>query len=84
MFTERDMRNYISELRHLNLREGDAIALMCYFRDQQSHCPNFFYSYDHDEAGHLKNVFWADGRSRAAYNYFGDVLTFDTTYLTNR
>ncbi|XP_042968141.1 protein FAR1-RELATED SEQUENCE 5-like [Carya illinoinensis] len=31
----------------------------------------------------LKNVFWADARSRAAYQSFGDVITFDTTYLTN-
>ncbi|KAH9721372.1 protein FAR1-RELATED SEQUENCE [Citrus sinensis] len=25
-----------------------------------------------------------DSRSRAAYKYFGDVITFDTTYLTNK
>ncbi|XP_020243495.1 protein FAR1-RELATED SEQUENCE 5-like [Asparagus officinalis] len=33
---------------------------------------------------HLKNVFWADGRSREAYKEFGEVVTFDTTYLTNK
>jgi hypothetical protein len=32
----------------------------------------------------LRNVFWADARSKAAYEYFNDVVTFDTTYLTNR
>ncbi|XP_041020541.1 protein FAR1-RELATED SEQUENCE 4-like [Juglans microcarpa x Juglans regia] len=37
-----------------------------------------------DDDGRLKNVFWVDPRSRAAYQYFGDVVTFDTTYLTNR
>ncbi|KAF5470654.1 hypothetical protein F2P56_011153 [Juglans regia] len=26
---------------------------------------------------------WADARSRAMYESFGDVITFDTTYLTN-
>ncbi|KAH9770971.1 putative lysophospholipase BODYGUARD 4 [Citrus sinensis] len=36
------------------------------------------------ENDRLKNVFWADRRSRAAYKYFGDVVTFDTTYLTNK
>ncbi|XP_038717241.1 protein FAR-RED IMPAIRED RESPONSE 1-like [Tripterygium wilfordii] len=30
------------------------------------------------------NVFWADLCSRAAYHEFGDVVTFDTTYLTNK
>ena len=28
--------------------------------------------------------FWIDGRSRAAYKSFHDVITFDTTYLTNK
>ncbi|XP_042944603.1 protein FAR1-RELATED SEQUENCE 5-like [Carya illinoinensis] len=39
---------------------------------------------DLDDEGRLRNVFWADPRSRAAYKYFDDVVTFDTTYLTNR
>lgn len=32
----------------------------------------------------LANCFWVDSRSRMAYKYFGDVVTFDPTYLTNR
>lgn len=31
-----------------------------------------------------KILFWADARSRATYEEFGDVVTFDTTYLTNK
>ncbi|XP_042969099.1 protein FAR-RED IMPAIRED RESPONSE 1-like [Carya illinoinensis] len=38
---------------------------------------------DLDDNGRLKNVFWADAHSRASYEYFGDVVTFDTIYLTN-
>ncbi|XP_031248146.1 protein FAR1-RELATED SEQUENCE 5-like [Pistacia vera] len=37
-----------------------------------------------DEEGRLKNVLWVDARSRAAFKEFGDVVTFDTTYLTNK
>ncbi|KAF5475046.1 hypothetical protein F2P56_006893 [Juglans regia] len=44
----------------------------------------FVYVIDVDEELRLRNVFWADARSRATYEYFGDVITFDTTYLTNR
>ena len=44
----------------------------------------FFFSLDLDEEGRLNNVFWADPRSKAAYKDFGDVVTFDTTYLTNK
>ncbi|XP_042983143.1 protein FAR-RED IMPAIRED RESPONSE 1-like [Carya illinoinensis] len=39
---------------------------------------------DLDDDERLKNVFWTDLRSRAVYQYFGDVVIFDTTYLTNR
>jgi hypothetical protein len=39
---------------------------------------------DMDDDSRLQNVFWANTRSRASYEYFGDVITFDTTYLTNR
>lgn len=43
---------------------------------------NFWYDIDLDDDGHLRNVFWADA-SRAAYDFFRTVVTFDTTYLTN-
>ncbi|XP_052197190.1 protein FAR1-RELATED SEQUENCE 5-like [Diospyros lotus] len=39
---------------------------------------------DLDEEARLKIVFWADNRCREAYKEFGDVVTFDTTYLTNK
>nr|XP_011462341.1 PREDICTED: protein FAR1-RELATED SEQUENCE 5-like [Fragaria vesca subsp. vesca]XP_011462342.1 PREDICTED: protein FAR1-RELATED SEQUENCE 5-like [Fragaria vesca subsp. vesca] len=45
---------------------------------------NFFYAIDINEKGRLRNLFWADARSRAAYQEFGDVVTFNTTYLTNK
>lgn len=45
---------------------------------------NFFYIMDLDDNGRLRNVFCADARSRAMYESFGDVVTFDTTYLTNK
>ncbi|KAK1588204.1 hypothetical protein Q3G72_020919 [Acer saccharum] len=45
---------------------------------------NFFYTIDLDEDGRLKNVLWVDARSRNAYKEFGDVITFDSTYLTNK
>ncbi|XP_072062173.1 protein FAR1-RELATED SEQUENCE 5-like [Arachis hypogaea] len=31
-----------------------------------------------------REAFWADARSMAAFEYFGDVVSFDTTYNTNR
>ncbi|KAK1552597.1 hypothetical protein Q3G72_019802 [Acer saccharum] len=83
-FSEKDCRNYIDKARHLKLGAGGAGALREYFLRMQYKNLRFFALMDLDDDGRLKNVFWADPRSRAAYQYFGDVVTFDTTYLTNR
>jgi len=45
---------------------------------------DFFFDIDVDEDNRIRNVFWADARSWAAYQYFGDVVSFGTTYLTNK
>ncbi|XP_042972763.1 protein FAR1-RELATED SEQUENCE 5-like [Carya illinoinensis] len=83
-FSEKDCRNYIDKARHLRLGKGGAEALRQYFARMQHKNDGFFSDIDHDDDGRLKNVFWADARSRVAYKYWGDVVTFDTTYLTNR
>ncbi|XP_040990904.1 protein FAR1-RELATED SEQUENCE 6-like [Juglans microcarpa x Juglans regia] len=83
-FLENDCRNYMDKARHLRLGKGGTGALRDYFLRMQYKNFGFFALIDLDDEGRLENVFWADSRSRAAYQYFGDVVTFDTTYLTNR
>ncbi|XP_042979899.1 protein FAR1-RELATED SEQUENCE 5-like [Carya illinoinensis] len=83
-FNEKACRNYIDKARHLRLGKGGAGALREYFARMQYKNDGFFSLMDMDDDERLRNVFWADARSRAAYKYFGDVVTFDTTYLTNR
>ncbi|XP_042409875.1 protein FAR-RED IMPAIRED RESPONSE 1-like [Zingiber officinale] len=83
LFDERKCRNYVAESRRLRLGNGDAEALNNYFCRMQSRNSNFFYVIDVDEDSRIRNIFWADARSRAACDYFYDVITFDTTYLTN-
>jgi hypothetical protein len=45
---------------------------------------DFYFDIDRDGECRMKNVFWADARSMASYKDFKDVVTFDTTYLTNK
>ncbi|RYR21563.1 hypothetical protein Ahy_B03g066878 [Arachis hypogaea] len=45
---------------------------------------NFFFELELEEDQSIKLAFWADARSRAAFEYFGDVISFDTTYNTNK
>jgi hypothetical protein len=83
-FVERDVRNFVAKERHLLGKEGDGRALLSYFARMRECNKDFFYEIDMDEDFHVQNIFWADARSRSAYEYFGDVVTFDTTYLTNK
>jgi len=45
---------------------------------------DFFFEIDVDRDNRITNIFWADRRSRAACADFGDIVSFDTTYLTNK
>ena len=77
-------RNFIAKERYLQLGTRRAGALHDYFIRMQSINDDFYFAMDFDDDGRLKNVFWTDARSRAAYEDFGNVVTFDTTYLTNK
>ncbi|XP_020590555.1 protein FAR1-RELATED SEQUENCE 3-like isoform X2 [Phalaenopsis equestris] len=59
---------------------GEAQGLLEYLKRMQAENPAFFYAIQVDNNNGVTNVFWADAKSRMSYQYFGDALTFDTTY----
>ncbi|KAK7324381.1 hypothetical protein VNO77_27916 [Canavalia gladiata] len=83
-FFDRDHRNFVREASSLRFESGDAEAIQSYFVRMQKINNGFYHVMDLDDDCRLRNVFWADARSKAANEYFGDVVTFDTTYLTNK
>ncbi|XP_028092999.1 protein FAR-RED IMPAIRED RESPONSE 1-like [Camellia sinensis] len=83
-FDERDARNHIENARRLRLGIGDAESVAFYFHRMQQGNSNFYSTIDFDVDGRIRNLFWANARSRAAYKAFGDVVSFDTTYLKNK
>ncbi|XP_015571867.1 protein FAR1-RELATED SEQUENCE 5 [Ricinus communis] len=82
-FTEVDCRNYMRNNRQRSL-EGDIQLLLDYLRQMHNENPNFFYAMQGEEEHYTGNVFWADPKARTNYTYFGDTVTFDTTYRSNR
>ncbi|XP_072071842.1 protein FAR-RED IMPAIRED RESPONSE 1-like [Arachis hypogaea] len=46
--------------------------------------PNFFYAVKLDEECKFRSAVWVDARCRASYKYYGDVVSVDSTYSTNR
>lgn len=83
-FGEKECRNYINKVRRLRLGTRDTEAIQNYFVSMQKQNSQFYYVMDVDDKSRLQNVFWADARCRVAYKYFGEVITFDTIYLTNK
>lgn len=63
---------------------GDAQSLLDYFKRMQAENPAFFYAIQVDNNSCMTNAFWADAKARTYYNYFGDTVTFDTTYKKNK
>lgn len=82
-FTEKDAHNFICRERQSQLKEGDAQSMISHFTEMQAKNPNFFYTVELNASGQLRSVFWIHPRSRMACTYFGDVVTFDSTYITN-
>ena len=82
-FTKKDLTNYLETKRKQSLKYGEVGALMMYFK-KESENPSFFYDFQMDVEEQITNIFWADAQMINDYGYFGDVITFDTTYKTNK
>ncbi|XP_016191999.1 protein FAR1-RELATED SEQUENCE 5-like [Arachis ipaensis] len=83
-FSEKDLRNYITaRLRNSNVN-ADVREMMSYFRRMKDINPNFFYAVELDDECKFKSVVWVDARCRASYEYYGNVVSVDSTYRRNR
>nr|XP_016481211.1 PREDICTED: protein FAR1-RELATED SEQUENCE 5-like isoform X1 [Nicotiana tabacum] len=82
-FTERDCRNYMRSSKQRTLG-GDPQTLLDYLKQKHLENPSFFYAVQGDEDHCMSNIFWADPEARSNFIYFGDTVTFDTTYRSNR
>ncbi|KAI9156732.1 hypothetical protein LWI28_011321 [Acer negundo] len=76
--------NYLRTPSRRRTLGRDAQNLLNYFRKMQAENPGFYYAIQLDDDNRMTNVFWADARSRMAYNHFGDAVLFDTMYRPNQ
>jgi hypothetical protein len=64
-------------------RKNDIPKLLQFFQEMRTQNEHFYYEVQLDENNVIQNVFWSHASQCAEYEYFGDVVTFDTTYQTN-
>ena len=58
--------------------------MLNYFCDKQADNAAFQYHLQLDSEDHIANIFWVDAKMLLDYAHFGDVVTFDTTFGTNK
>ena len=83
-YTCRDRKNYLQSRRQRELAFGQAGSMLKYFHDKIIENPSFRYALQLDCEEHITNIFWADPKMILDYANFGDVVTFDTTFGTNK
>ncbi|XP_075089661.1 protein FAR1-RELATED SEQUENCE 5-like isoform X2 [Nicotiana tabacum] len=83
-YTKRDHINYLRDKRKESLKQGVARSLVDYFEKRVIKDPSFRFSLQLDDDGLITNVFWADAKMIRDFQIYGDVVSFDTTYRTNK
>ncbi|RYR38450.1 hypothetical protein Ahy_A09g043491 [Arachis hypogaea] len=63
---------------------ADVREMMNYFMRMKDINPNFFYTLNLDEEYKFRSAIWVDARCMVSYEYYRHVVSFDSTYNTNR
>ncbi|CAN1218422.1 hypothetical protein LINPERPRIM_LOCUS1323 [Linum perenne] len=82
--TMRDLYNFHTTISANSMIKMDESIIQRHFRLRARGDRNFYYETQDDEEGNILNLFWADDRMREEYKVFGDSISFDTTYRTNK
>ncbi|XP_074315186.1 uncharacterized protein LOC141651369 [Silene latifolia] len=78
-----DFKNIHSDVK-CYIHERDGQMFVDHFKELAVIRPGFFFDYDVDSDGSLSKAIWADGIARRNYSVFGDAVSFDPTYSTNK
>ncbi|XP_065866975.1 protein FAR1-RELATED SEQUENCE 5-like [Euphorbia lathyris] len=81
--SKQDFKNFHRDLKAY-IYESDAQMFIDIFSKKKLLWSAFFFDFDMDEDDHLCRALWADPICRKNYALFGDMVSFDTTYQTNR
>ncbi|XP_074278467.1 protein FAR1-RELATED SEQUENCE 5-like [Silene latifolia] len=66
------------------IHERDGQLFVDHFKEMTETRIGFYFDYDLDDDGSLRRAIWADGTARDNYKNFGDAVSFDPTYSTNK
>ncbi|KAK9706959.1 hypothetical protein RND81_07G163700 [Saponaria officinalis] len=78
-----DFKNFSRDVKcYINERDGQ--LFIDRFNNLAETRDDFYFDYEVDVDNSLVRAVWADGTSRRNYSVFGDAVSFDPTYSTNK
>ncbi|XP_074283013.1 protein FAR1-RELATED SEQUENCE 5-like [Silene latifolia] len=78
-----DFKNFGRDIKCF-IGDRDAQLFVNYFEDKRDTTEGFYFAYEVDSGKCLFRAFWCDAESRRNYALFGDYITYDPTYSTNK
>ncbi|XP_074293509.1 protein FAR-RED IMPAIRED RESPONSE 1-like [Silene latifolia] len=78
-----DFKNFQRDIKcYIGLRDAD--LFIDRLEKLKATQPQFYFAYDIDPQNRLTKFFWADATCIRNYSFFGDAVSFDPTYGTNK
>ncbi|XP_042016182.1 protein FAR1-RELATED SEQUENCE 5-like [Salvia splendens] len=78
-----EVRNYRRDLRAYT-SGADAQMVLNEMSRKKENCPTFTYDFEVNSKDMLTRLFWCDPIAKKNFHLYGDIVSFDTTYSTNR
>ncbi|XP_074299205.1 uncharacterized protein LOC141630258 [Silene latifolia] len=78
-----DFKNFRRDIKYF-IGDRDAQLYVNHFEDKRDANEGFYFAYEVDSGKCLVRAFWCDAESRRNYSLFGDYITYDPTYSTNK
>ncbi|XP_074299384.1 protein FAR1-RELATED SEQUENCE 5-like [Silene latifolia] len=78
-----DFKNFHRDVKCF-LHKRDGQLFVDHFKEMTETRIGFYFDYDINDDGSLHKVLWADNTARENYKIFGDAVSFDPTYSTNK
>ena len=82
-FNAKNLDN-LKQKERIKTRNSDIETTVKYLKKVQNESPGFYYTRRMDEENIVRSIFWTDARGRMNYDLYGDFISFDTTFSTNR
>ncbi|XP_074293146.1 protein FAR1-RELATED SEQUENCE 5-like [Silene latifolia] len=78
-----DFKNFKRDIKCF-IHERDGQLFIDRFKSLAETQPGFYFDYDVDGDGSLRRAIWADNIARRNYAAFGEAVSYDPTYSTNK